>query len=272
MTNEIISTLSSRPIRCAIYARTASEEQAGGSASVDEQIDRCKDSAREMGWSVVESCIRADRAKSGTSLHKCSGLQELLALAATNPKPFDHLVCVSTDRLGRNLGAVHSIVDTLTRNGVNLHFAAQGEGTAGPHFRELIRLATARNYLGDLREEVVKGMRKKAEQGIYPGRAPFGYCHNKTTPGIEVNPENADIVRRVFELCASGRYSIKSLAKEAQHMAGKRISEATLLRILKNAFYIGSFEWKGQTYRGTHPCLISNELYAQVQAVLQDLD
>ena len=36
----------------------------------------------------------------------------------------------------------------------------------------------ARNYIENLREEVKKGMREKAEQGVYPSRPPFGYRNN----------------------------------------------------------------------------------------------
>ena len=40
-----------------------------------------------------------------------------------------------------------------------------------------IHVAVAKHYVGNLKEEVKKGMREKAKQGIYPGRAPFGYCN-----------------------------------------------------------------------------------------------
>jgi site-specific DNA recombinase len=41
------------------------------------------------------------------------------------------------------------------------------------------RRSVARNYIENLREEVRKGMREKAEQGIYPSRPPLGYRNNK---------------------------------------------------------------------------------------------
>ena len=46
-------------------------------------------------------------------------------------------------------------------------------------------------------------MREKAEQGTYPGRAPYGYINNKGTRAIEIHPQNAEIARYVFE-----RYAI----------------------------------------------------------------
>ncbi len=42
-----------------------------------------------------------------------------------------------------------------------------------------IQLVIARNYIENLRDEVRKGMREKAAQGIYPSRPPLGYRNNK---------------------------------------------------------------------------------------------
>jgi hypothetical protein len=49
---------------------------------------------------------------------------------------------------------------------------------------------------------------------------------------------------------------------------GKSISRAYLHTILTNPFYIGNFSWSGHLYRGTHPTIISADLYDRVQVVL----
>ena len=51
-----------------------------------------------------------------------------------------------------------------------------------------IHVVVARNYIDNLREEVKKGMRKKAEQGTYPSRHPRDA---ETT--MEVDPEQAPV-------------------------------------------------------------------------------
>ena len=79
-----------------------------------------------------------------------------------------------------------------------------------------MQLVLARNYIENLREEVKKGMREKAGQGIYPGRAPLGYRNNRADRTIEVHPENAPLVHRIFELYASGQYSLSQLKKAVQ--------------------------------------------------------
>jgi DNA invertase Pin-like site-specific DNA recombinase len=59
-------------------------------------------------------------------------------------------------------------------------------------------------------------MREKAEQGIYPGRAPFGYRNNRLTRTIEIHQENSEIVKRIFELYATanfGIFPVRNIAK-----------------------------------------------------------
>ncbi len=120
-----------------------------------------------------------------------------------------------TDRLYRN----HRDALTLEELDVQIHFVKEGEtlskdSKSQVKFMHDIRLAMARNYSENLREEVKKGMQEKAEQGTYPGRAPYGYRNNQATRAIEIHPEKSAIAQRVFEMYASGRYSLLAISKE----------------------------------------------------------
>jgi hypothetical protein len=130
-----------------------------------------------------------------------------------------------------------------------------------------IQVVIARNYIENLREEVRKGMREKAEQGIYPSRPPVGYLNNKLERTIEVDPKKASMACRMFELYGSGNYSLSSLQKAIKAEFGQLLAKGYLERLLKNPFYIGLFLWEGKTYSGTHKALVSAELFAQVQNI-----
>jgi hypothetical protein len=129
-------------------------------------------------------------------------------------------------------------------------------------------LVLARHYSNNLREEVKKGMREKAAQGIFPGHAPLGYRNNKAERTIEIDPVDSLIVERIFALYATGSYSISTLNKAIWLQSGKRISRSYLHSILQNHFYTGFFEWGGETYPGTHPLFLNPSLFDQVQLVL----
>jgi DNA invertase Pin-like site-specific DNA recombinase len=111
-------------------------------------------------------------------------------------------------------------VDRLARNyedmvlpkqvDLEIHFAKGEPSTRKrqkPKFMQNIELATAVSYSDNLREEVIRGMRERAEQGSYPGHALNGYRNNRETRNIERHPEKSPIVKRAFELYASGAYN-----------------------------------------------------------------
>jgi site-specific DNA recombinase len=80
--------------------------------------------------------------------------------------------------------------------GVEIHLAKEGQiinkdSKSQAKFMHGIQVLMARNYIDNLREEVCKGMREKAEQGIYPSRPPLGYRNNKQERTIEVDPDKA---------------------------------------------------------------------------------
>lgn len=48
----------------------------------------------------------------------------------------------------------------------------------------------------------------------------------------------------------------------------KLMSKVNIHLVLKNRFYIGFFNWGGETYQGTHRLFVDPKIFAQVQAVL----
>jgi hypothetical protein len=110
-------------------------------------------------------------------------------------------------------------------------------------------------------------MREKAEQGMYPGRAPFGYRNNSLNRSIDVDSAKAPVLRRLFELYASGNYSLSELRRTVIAETGVRLSRAYLETILKNRFYIGYFAWGGVEYKGKHHPLIDAATFERVQRV-----
>ena len=91
-------------------------------------------------------------------------------------------------------------------------------------------------------------MLEKASQGTFPGHAPFGYRNNKAERTIEIDPVDSAIVKRMFELYATGAHTLTTLAKAIRIETGKTISRGNVYLILKNRFYVGSFVRRGDRY------------------------
>ena len=252
------------PRTAVLYARVSSREQQEEGYSIEAQVKLLRAAALKEGLAIVHEFIEVESAKTtGRKL-----FAEMVAFFKRN-RTCRVLLVEKTDRLYRNFRDAGTLEDL----DVEIHFVKEGQVVSKDSKSQVklmhdIRLAMARNYSENLREEVKKGMQEKAAQGTYPGRAPFGYRNNRATRAIEFNPEKAPIARYVFENYAKGQHSLISLSKDVRHVWGTFISKTNLHKMLTNLFYIGQFEWSGRTYQGTHPPLITHELWAQAQAVL----
>lgn len=139
MNTEALQSMSTGMPHCAIYARTAQEPQLHN--SIESQIRECKDAARHKGWMALDDYVLCDRGKSGITLQGLHGLHELIMLAQARPRPFDHLLCASIDRLSRDISLLEEVIETFMRSGVHVHFASDGPNEADSSIRLILALS-----------------------------------------------------------------------------------------------------------------------------------
>jgi len=247
-----------------IYARVSSREQQQEGYSIDAQLKLARSFAAKNGFEIEQEFVDVESAKS-------TGRREFGNMVAflRRSKTCRTILVEKTDRLSRNFE--DQVV--LNKLDLEIHFVRTGtvlskNAKAQTKFMHGIELVSSRYYVDNLREDVIKGMREKAEQGTYPGRAPYGYINNKGTRAIDIHPQNAEIARYVFERYATGQLSLLGLSKDVRHVWSVRISKTNLHKMLLNPFYLGQFKWQGRTYQGTHPTFISPDSYARAQDVL----
>jgi site-specific DNA recombinase len=248
-----------------IYARVSSKEQEQEGFSIPAQLKFLREYASKNGFRVVQEFVDVETAKV-TGRKKFA---EMLAFLSRNTL-CRILIVEKTDRLYRNFQDCVA----LENMDVEIHLPKEGqiiskEAKSQTKLMHGIQVAIARNYIENLKEEVKKGMREKAEQGIYPSRPPLGYQNNKLERTIEVNPQKALIAQRIFELYASGQYSLTSLRKVVRDEFGIDLAKGYLDSLLKNPFYKGQFWWEGRLHSGTHIPLVSVERFEQVQVVFR---
>jgi len=56
----------------------------------------------------------------------------------------------------------------------------------------------------------------KVQKGGWPSTAPCGYLNDAATRDVVVDEKRAPLVRRIFELCATGRYALEELVDIAR--------------------------------------------------------
>jgi site-specific DNA recombinase len=250
-----------------LYARVSSREQEREGYSIPAQRKLLSEYARSRGYHVAREFVDVESAKNPGRKQ----FSTMLRLLGTDPECRVVLV-EKTDRLYRNRTDSLTFEELIEQRNVEVHLVKEGRiisknSRSQDKFMHDIHVAVAKNYVENLKEEVKKGMREKAEQGIYPGRAPFGYRNNTVTRTIEPDPNEVPILKRIFELYGTGDYSLSSLRQTILSETCTRLSRAYLETILKSRFYLGYFTWQGVEYKGTHEPLIDAAAFQRVQDV-----
>jgi DNA invertase Pin-like site-specific DNA recombinase len=240
-----------------IYARVSSREQEREGYSIPAQRKLLNEYARVRGFRVEQEFIDVESAKN-PGRKEFGKMRQLLE----GGNGCRIVLVEKTDRLYRNRTDSIAFEELIETRNVEIHLVKEGrviakDSRSQDKFMHDIHVAVAKHYSENLREEVKKGMREKAEEGIYPGRAPFGYKNNSVTRSIEVDPQRAPILKSIFERYASGQYSLSTLREAIVKDWGVRINRSYLETMLKNPFYIGRFVWQEIDYKGTHEPLIS---------------
>ena len=264
---------SAHPYRAVIYARVSSKEQEREGYSIPAQLKLLRDYAEVQNLKVAEEYVDVETAKQTGR----ANFNEMVKFLRKHPT-VRALLVEKTDRLYRNLKDWVTI-DELE---VEVHFPKEGvvlsaDSRSSEKFMHGIKVLMAKNYIDNLSEEARKGMREKAEQGIWPTKAPLGYRNVVGPEGkniIAIDPDCASIITNLFEWYATGLYSLKDVSKRvrqeglAYRRSGAPVPTSAIHKILRTRLYTGTFEWRGELYKGTHQPLISDELWHAVQAVL----
>jgi site-specific DNA recombinase len=249
------------------YARVSSREQEREGYSIPAQRKLLAEYARSRGLSITHDFIDVESAKNPGRKEFTNMLHRLETDSTCR------IVLVEkTDRLYRNRTDALAFEALIEKRGVEIHLVKEGrvigkQSRSQDKFMHDIHVAVAKHYVENLKEEVKKGMLEKAEEGIYPGRAPIGYRNNSATRSIDIDPARAPMVKRIFELYASGEHSLITLRKTVMSELDLRLARSYFEKMLKNRFYLGFFVWQGVEYRGTHEPLISPQLFDRVQLV-----
>ncbi|MEQ1761096.1 MAG: recombinase family protein [Vicinamibacterales bacterium] len=242
----------------------------------------------EKGVSLQEQHAAIDVYAQRHSLHIVEWFEETLTAAKKGRPLFTKMlkglrtgqaggvIIHKIDRSARNLRDWSDLGD-LIDSGISVHFANESIDllTRGGRLSADIQAVVASDFIRNLREETIKGMRGRLKQGIYPFGAPIGYLNTGSGRVKEIDPARGPLVRQAFELYGSGRYSLNMLASELwrrglRSRRGREVTINGLSTMLNNSFYIGlmRISTTGETYQGKHTPLVPVNLFRLVKARL----
>jgi site-specific DNA recombinase len=242
----------------------------------------------EHGVSLQEQRDAITRFAERNSLTIVSWYEERVTAAKRGRPIFNQML--KQLRQGKALGVIIHKIDRSARNlkdwsdlgelidqGVEVQFANEGLDlqSRGGRLSADIQAVVAADYIRNLREETRKGFYGRLKQGLYPLPAPLGYSDQGKGKVKEVDPARAALVRKAFELYATGKYSLNSLCDEMFRLGlrnryGAKITRTGMSMLLNNPFYIGLIHLRrtSETFDGAHQPLITKSLFDRVQAIL----
>ena len=142
--------------------------------------------------------------------------------------------------------------------------------SAAEKFQFSISLGLAKYYSDAVSDNVKRSIEQKLRKGEWLAKAPYGYkniINTDKNKDVIVEEYEAHIVRKVFEMYASGIYSMDMLRNRIKVDFGILWGKSFIDKMLKRHFYYGVMEVKEQLYPHRYPPIISKELFDQVQAV-----
>ena len=254
-----------------LYARVSSQEQAKEGFSIPAQDKLLRGYGKDKQFHIAAAFTDIETAKRAGR----TGFDAMVAYLRKHEQ-CRVLLVEKTDRLYRNFRDWVTIDEI---KGLEVHFVKEGaivsdESRSSEKFIHGIKVLMAKNFIDNLSEETRKGMVEKASQGIWPSYAPIGYLNAHGANGkrtIVPDPALAPLVRRLYELCATGEHSIEELAVIAhqEHLTrGGPIQTSTVNKILRNLVYSGEFEWKGERYTAVFEAIVPRDLWLAAQAAL----
>ena len=198
-------------MNAAIYARKSTDQNgvAAEAKSVTRQIDHAKAYAKQKGWIVADASVYVDDGVSGAEFAKRPGFLPLMNALKPTP-PFQVLIMSEESRLGREAIETAYALKQLVQAGVQVWFYLEDRQRTldSPTDKVMLSLTTFADELEreKARQRTYDAMLAKAKAGHVTGGRCFGYTNVRVNSHTErqINEGEAAVVRRIFDLCASG--------------------------------------------------------------------
>ncbi len=282
--------------KVAIYCRVSTQEQAEEGYSLEEQQRLIREYCVNHHMEVVK--VYQDAGISGKDIRHRPAMQQLLEDASQ--KEFDLVMSWKINRISRKLSDAIKIVETLEKYGISYQSYSEPFESSTPAGKMQFQMMALvgefeRNTIA---QNVKMGMRAKAMSGEWCGGIPpFGYhwvavegteSHGRRKSRLEVVEREAEAVRLIFQLYASGKgYKaiVGRINKDGYRTKqDNAFSVAQIKTILTNPVYIGKVrydvrrDWNEKRRNhinpnpiivdGKHEAILSEELWEQVQFMI----
>lgn len=261
--------MSDEKIRCAIYTRKSTEEGLEQEfSSLQAQREACEayiKSQKHEHWQLL-SAEYDDGGYSGGNMER-PALKRLLADVQNGL--IDIIVVYKIDRLTRSLMDFSKIVEILDKHNASFVSITQHFNTTTSMGRLTLNMLLSfaqfeREVTGERIRDKISASKKK---GMWMGgKPPLGYYRKDKK--IYPDEEKSILINNIFKKYVELKST--TLLKDWLNKQGHNISVGNLNCILRNKAYIGLVGHKGTWYPGEHQGIISQKLFEQAQATMEN--
>ena len=265
-------------VRYCLYVRKSSETEERQVLSIDSQIKEMLQMAERESLEIVTMKRESHSAKETGQRPVFNEIIEEL-----KQEKFNGILTWAPDRISRNAGDLGKIVDLMDSGKLHEIRTYGQRFTNSPSEKFLLMILGSQAKLeNDNRGiNVKRGLRTRAEMGLWAGMAPLGYLNqNQMDKKCQVimDPLRAPIIKKMFEKMAYEQYSGRKIYNWLRFelnfytRGNKPLTLAGVYRILENPFYYGVFEkpkGSGNWYQGKHQPIITQELFEKAKAYLK---
>src|SRR3989338_7095794 len=266
-------------IKYFLYARKSSESEDRQVQSIDDQIDRLKQYAKDKSLDIKEIYTEAKSAKKPNNRPLFDEMMERIEKGEANG-----ILCWQINRLSRNPIDSGKLSWSL-QSGI-LKSIRTMDREYLPEDNVLIfnvESGVANQYILDLRKNVQRGIQSKLQKGWIPSGAPLGYLNTKSEVKGEnyiiKDPERFPLIRKAWDLMLTGSYTPPKIleilnnewgfrTRKGKRKGNKPIRRHTIYGIYTNPFYAGTIVWNGARYSGKQEPMVSLEEFDRVQIIL----
>jgi len=261
-------------IKYCLYARKSTESEEQQVLSIDSQIKEMLALAEKEKLEIVEIKRESHSAKEAGARPVFNEIVDEI-----RGGKYNGILTWAPDRISRNAGDLGRIVDLMdSKHLIDIRTYGQRFGN-NPNEKSLLMILGSQAKLenDNKRINVKRGLKARAEMGLFPCMAPTGYLNDNRSDHrceIVVDPIRAPLMKQMFEKIGverwSGRKTYLWLKNDARFTSrsGKTLSLSNVYNLLRNPFYCGVFEYprgSGAWYVGKHTPLITQELFQAVQ-------
>ncbi len=247
--------------------------------SFEYQRDRVYDESAKREAEVVREFVAPAESAANGMYHT---LREALDFVKEDGE-IDYFIVYMLDRFVRDELTQFQTYAELRAVGTDLISATEKIDNTPAGLLQMAVLAGVNAYRS--RNDAIKikdGLRKKAELGGTPTRTKLGYLNKQRMDGrnsiryVELDPDRHHHMQYAFQAFATGEWSLRSLIEELYERglrsnpggrAPGKVGRSALHRLLRDPYYKGVVVWKGVEYEGTHPRLVSDQLFDRVQQI-----